>query len=142
MPPKSAADVTAKWASRTTAASADYVKGIQAVTQSPGQAAAAKVNKMRAGIQEALDSGKWERNVASVSVTDWKDAAVNKGAARLASGVQAAQPKMQRFLTDFLPFQAQVVAQAEQMDDTTLEGRLQKALAVMRGTHEYSRNRR
>lgn len=140
--PLSPADAAAKWVARTTAASADYVKGVQAVTQAPGAAAAAKKEKMRAGVMQALDSGKWERNVAAVPLQTWKDAAATKGGQRLAQGVQAAAPKMQGFLQEFLPFQQNIVERSKQMDDTTLEGRLQKMLFVARETSNFRRSGR
>lgn len=133
-------DAAAKWASRTSAASGDYQKGVAAVTTAPGQLAAQKKEKFRAGIQEALDSGKWEQRVAAVSLQSWKEAASTKGASRLGQGVQAAVNKMAGFMSEFLPFQESVMQRADQMPDNTLEERIQKSAFVQRETARFRRS--
>lgn len=92
-----------KWARRTGAATQDYTAGIMRVTQAPGQAAAKNQAGYLNGVQQAAASGKWARKVAAVSLPDWQRAATEKGAARLASGVAAAQPKMAAAMQRVLP---------------------------------------
>ena len=76
---------------RTTAATQDYVAGVNRVTEAPGEAAARQADAYIAGVQSALN--KWRRNVAAVSLADWKDRAATIGAPRIAAGVNGAMDK-------------------------------------------------
>ena len=79
---------------RTTAAVPEYVQGVNRVSTAPGEQAAAQADAYIAGVQAALN--KWKRNVASVSLADWKDRAANIGGPRIAAGVNAAMEKTLR----------------------------------------------
>jgi|TARA_B100001059_G_scaffold88039_1_gene86468 hypothetical protein len=85
---------TAKWVQRTQAASGDYVSGINRVTEAPGILAARQSDAYMQGVQNAMN--KWKRNVAAVTLDQWKDQAINVGAGRIAAGVNAAQEKTLR----------------------------------------------
>ena len=82
---------TQKWMNRTTAAVPEYVQGVNRVSTAPGEKAAAQSDAYIAGVQAALN--KWKRNVAAVTLADWKDRAANVGAPRIAAGVNAAMSK-------------------------------------------------
>lgn len=94
--------VAQAWAQRLGASTQKITDGINAVTVSPGQKAAAQANVWLANTTAA--QGKFARNAAAVPLQTWKDAAINKGVQRIAAGAQAAEPKMAQFLTRFLPF--------------------------------------
>jgi hypothetical protein len=83
-----------KWSRRTQAATGDYVSGISAVTESPGTAAARNSEAYIQGVQNSLN--KWKRNVAAVTLDQWKNQAINVGAGRIAAGVNAATEKTLR----------------------------------------------
>lgn len=127
-----------KWAQRTGAATSDWERGIQNVTVSPGQAAAAAADKWQAGVANA--KGKFAANSQAVSLQDWKNAAVSKSS-RYAQGTQAGVGKMQRHLMEFLPLQQQVTDAVRAMPSTTPEQREQRAIAQMRGTRALRRNK-
>ncbi len=133
-----AQDVARKWSERTKNAGAAYKAGIEAVTESPMEKAAAKVDKYRAGVLDAVDSGKYQRNLRAVSVADWK-ASAEKGSRRLADGVSAAQPKMADFLTSFLPYAESVASRVNAMPDNTLEERIAKSAENARLLAQYRR---
>ena len=136
--PQEAAD---KLARRAAAATSDYQAGINRVTgESPGQRAASKSAKWRAGLQQAFADNKWENRVASVSLQDWKNAALTKGTQRYAQGVQEGATKYAAFAQEFFPFQDAIVARADQMPDNSPEDRIQKALFVMTETAKYKRS--
>lgn len=99
--------VAAKWAQNTGSATQAYTDGVNAVTVAPGQAAARQADLWANNVAAAKE--KYRTNSAKVSLTDWQQAATGKGAARLASGVQAAQPKMQQAMQSLLPYIAQQV---------------------------------
>lgn len=103
-----ASDAAAAWAQRLASSSDKITKGIQAVTTSPGQAAARQKNLYLQQVQAAGD--KWAARVAAVSTSEWQQAAISKGVPRIASGATAAQPKMEQFMSQLLPHIASQVA--------------------------------
>ena len=132
-------DYADKWARRTSAATQDYAKGINAVTEAPGIKAAAKAEKLLASLMEMINSGKWARRVAGVSLQDWKNAAINKGQGRIAAGVENAKTDMTKFATELLAFEKTVQAEVEAMPDTDLEARILRANHFMRRMAEFER---
>lgn len=95
--------IAQKWATNLAGATETIKAGIQAVSVAPGQAAARQAQAYIQGVQAAQQ--KWQRNVSSVSLAEWQQATIDKGVNRIATGAQAAQPKMQSFLVKLLPYQ-------------------------------------
>lgn len=89
----SAQEMQDKWSRRLKAAGPDISMGIDRVTQAPGAKAAAQANVMAANLAARIADGTWQRNVAKVSVDQWKQAAKAKGVPRIAAGVDAAKDK-------------------------------------------------
>lgn len=110
-----------KHARRTIAAIPDYEAGVNRVTVAPGTQAAAKQKKMKANLVKAIDSGKWARRVAAVSLEDWKAAASVKGSGRIASGIEGANGKVLAFAEQVLPVLTRIKAEIDTMPDLTLE---------------------
>lgn len=108
-----------KYTRRITAATPDIQAGIKRVTQAPGAAAAAQQGLMLAKLTESVTSGRWAKNVGAVPLADWQAAALNKGVPRIAAGVQAAQPKIQKMAGLLLAAvsQAQDAANAQPRGD-------------------------
>lgn len=137
-----AAAVTAKQIRRAQAATQDYQAGVSGVTESPTAAAAKKKDKLKAGFNAAVDSGKWEAGLASVSLDDWKAMTLKKGGERYATGVADSQQKTQDFHEQFSAFLAQHMSTIDAMPDTTQEQRLAKMMANARGIANFKRVRR
>lgn len=95
-------EVAARWAQALAGSTERIKQGIMAVQVAPGQAAARQADVWAQNV--AASRGKWARNVASVSLQQWQEAAANKGTQRIAAGAQQAQPKMASFLSRFLPY--------------------------------------
>jgi hypothetical protein len=102
-----ATDAAAAWASGMSAAGPKYTAGVQNVKTAPGVLAAASADTWANNV--AMAKQKFAAKVGAVSLSAWQNAAVTKGAPRLASGAQAAQPKMQAFMTNFIPFLSNTV---------------------------------
>jgi hypothetical protein len=119
-----------KWAQRTAAASQDYAAGIRRVTQAPGAKAAAKKADYVNRVNE--QQNKWAQKVAAVSLTDWQEMAATKGATNLATGVQAAKPKMQISAAKLLSTVDAVKAQVKAMPGGTLDQRIARAAEFAR----------
>ena len=127
-------EIAAKWKSRTQSASPEYIKGVQNVTTNPAQRAIQAKDKMVANFQQAMADGRYEAGLQDVTLQSWQQKTINKGATRIAAGVQEAEPRMGQFLAGFLPAQAAVTQGVDQMPSTTLEDRIQRAVAQIRGT--------
>lgn len=120
---KNAADVANKWATNLASSTQAIQQGVQAVTTAPTQLAAQNLNAYLAGVNHAVSSGKMANALQKVSLPDWQNAMIQKGIPRIASGAQAAKPKMQQFMQSFLPYVAQGV---QQLNSTTPRGSLQQ----------------
>lgn len=98
----------AKWAQRSAAATEDVKTGVMNVTEAPGKAAARQKDLWLQRISASAD--KWARRVSSVTLSEWQDAMINKGAARVGTGASAAQSKMANAMTQLLPKIDSIVA--------------------------------
>lgn len=90
-----------KQGTRLKAALPEMQAGIERVTEAPGIAAAKAKDKMRQNLLKKLDDGTWEKNVAKVTVSEWKDAIITKGLPRIASGIDGARAKVTKFADQF-----------------------------------------
>ena len=129
-----------KWARRTGQATQDYIAGVRGVREAPGQQAAEKADKLLAGVTRSINDGKWQARVSAVSLQSWQDAAVNKGAQRIAAGVQGAQNKMTRFASEVLPYLDNVVSEVKAMPDMTLEDRINRSSEFQRLMSQFRRS--
>jgi len=120
-----------KHAARTIAAVPDYRRGVDKVSVAPGVKAAAKADKMLAGVTRAVQSGKWGERVKSVPLDVWQKKCTEVGAGRIEGGVHAAADKALAFATQFLPFVATVQAKVEALPDLTLEDSKRRMLTNM-----------
>jgi hypothetical protein len=111
--------------------------GIQAVRDNPMLAAVEAQDKMRARLLAAIDSGKWARNTANVSLTQWQSAMINKGLARIPDGVRNAQQKMRGVGDTLIPFMANLQDQIRAMPNITAADAEARMLAWTRGMREF-----
>lgn len=93
--------IAADWAARLAASGAKIERGVRGVTTAPGQAAARQKAAYVQRVTENQD--KWATRVASVSVSEWAEATVQKGVPRIATGAAAAQGKFGQFMGQLLP---------------------------------------
>lgn len=105
---RSAAEAAQKWQQNFGAAGPAWQAGIESVTVPPGQLAAAASDRYLMGVQQNV--GKYQRNVAGVSLTQWKAAAAAKGPARLAQGATVGLPKYQAAITRVLDAEKSIIA--------------------------------
>lgn len=134
----SPADVAAKWVANIGSSTNAIRMGVQAVTTAPGQLAsqAADLWQQRVSSQQARD--KFSRNTAKVTLEDWRTAMLNKGVPRVATGAQQAQAKFAAFMSQFLPFVNNVAQRVRQMPKATLEDRIARMVAQVRGTAGFT----
>jgi len=115
------AGLAQKWGNNTKAATGYMAEGVDRVTEAPGKKAADKADKMRQNITKSLDSGKWQRRVAAVSLEDWKGAMKTKGVSRVSEGVDGAAPKMEEFATQLVQHENAGLGEISKMPDLTLQ---------------------
>lgn len=127
---------TQKWVNRLSAATADIQAGIARVQEAPGMAAARSAQKYQNNVTAAFP--KWKRNVASVGLSDWQQAAT-AGVSRVAQGAQQKAGKYQAFANSFYPHLDAGVNKIKAMDNSTFEARVQRAVAMMRHNASYQR---
>lgn len=92
----------AKWKNNLATAASDgtIARGVNAVTVSPGALAARQADVWATNVAAAKST--WQKNV-NIPLPEWQAAMNGKGAQNLQNGVQAAEPKMQSFLTKLQP---------------------------------------
>lgn len=123
-----------KWVSNLSAATPSITAGVNGVTQAPGAKAAAAADFWLQRVQAS--KAKYATNVGKVTLQQWKDAMINIGVPRIASGASANKQKMVDFMTKFLPFIASGVASLPPKGD--LQMNIQRAVAMMQYTAGYS----
>ena len=125
---------------RAKAATPQIKAQVMKVKVAPTVLAAEKIDKMRAGFNEAVDSGKVERGLRRVSLSDWQTAMIEKGVPRIAQGLEAARSKIVEFNRQFYPYLERVQSEVDAMPDTTLEDNIQRAVHNIRRISEFKRS--
>lgn len=128
---RSVEEVLNNWVSATTAAAnTKYKQGVAAVKVSPTELAASRVDAYGAGVQRAIADGSYVNGLRKVSLTDWQNAAINKGAASIALGVSQAKEKVRRNLAKLLPLTESIKDQVRNMPKGDLEAGLARVRFV------------
>lgn len=128
-----AASVAQRWSTGLGGATQRIQQGVESVTTSPGQLAARQAQVWVQNTQAA--QAKFQKNAAAVSLSSWQSATVNKGIPRIASGATAAEPKVQAFMSTFLPF---VQAQVNQLPPRgNLQQNIQRAVQMMNNMTKF-----
>lgn len=132
--------VLKKWTDNTANATESMKAGVNAVTVNPAQQAAASSDlwQQRVSSQEAKD--KFQSGLSGVSLNDWKQSMLNKGATNMANGVRAAGPKMQKFLAAFLPVAAASAEQIASMPKGTEADSINRMVQNMRNMRAFRKN--
>ena len=125
---KDANQAVSKWARNAGSSSAlqNYKEGVASVTEAPTHAAARKLDKYAASVQEAVTSGRMRDALLATSLADYQEMAQQK-AGNYTTGVKLGQGKYQKFAQAFFPLQEQVTKAVNAMPDTTLEDRIAKS---------------
>lgn len=136
---KDPATVAQRWVTNLGGSVEKIRTGVQAVTTAPTQAAAAAGQLWQQRVADPNTLAKFQRGLQRVSLTDWQQAMIQKGLPRIATGAANAKDKFTSFLTQFLPFVQNVANQVHQMPKATLEDRIARAVAQIRGNAGFRR---
>lgn len=136
---KSAADVAKKW-SRNLGAAGDSIRaGVNAVTVNPAESAIRQKDAYVNGVARAAAEGKWERGLRRNSLEDWRKAMLEKGLSRVATGANQAIPKMEAFLTEWLPYEDQLKQKLASMPRGDLQTNIARAVAAIEHNAAFRR---
>jgi hypothetical protein len=100
--------LAAAWAQNLAGASQRMTAGANAVTTSPGQAAAAQQATWLANVTASANL--WASKVAAVSTAQWQQAYITKGVPRVATGAQQAQASFAATLGRIIQAEKSIVA--------------------------------
>ena len=131
-----------KWARRSKAATQDVRQGIERVTEAPGVKAAQNADRMAEGIMQAINSGKWQRAVAGVSLEAWKRKTIEVGIPRIASGVDASLDKNRAKIDQLLQDVAAAQVEVDRMPSTSFQDRVQRSVRFQEIMHEKAQSGR
>jgi hypothetical protein len=131
----SANEISDKW-NKNMKSSVSYIQaGIDKVTENPAEKAIAKQDKMIQNLTQSVNSGKWAAGLRGVSLADWKQQTKEKVGSRLASGVDGAMSKRQKFDAYLVNTLNGVLPEVANMPDMTLEDSVNKVRRVMEHMH-------
>lgn len=131
MPRRTPQQAAERWVRAMQGATQNYQEGVQSVQTAPGQAAAKNVNGYQNGVAQAVASGKWASRVSAVSLEEWKQTTLQKGAARLAQGATSAQAKVMAAHERIGPMVDSARASIANMPRDTPSARIARATAYM-----------
>ena len=130
-----------KHARRLKAAVEDVRKGIDRVTESPTEKAAAKQDKMLTNLTAAVTSGKWAAGLKRVTLEDWKRQTRDVGVNRIAAGIDAAKSKVIAFAEELLPHIDRGREKIKAMPDVTLDDNINRMVAFTRHMSDLKRTK-
>jgi len=122
-----AQEATDKLVSRASGATADYRRGIERVSESPTEKAAASQEVWFARLQQAKASGKFAAGCRRVSLEQWKGRTLALGPDRLASGLDQSRDKILKFMGDLLAHVDKGLEKIKAIPKLTLEDSKRRA---------------
>lgn len=127
---KTPQQVAQKWQRNIAGAAESIRQGVMAVTQAPTQKAAQALDRAATNYVEAITSGRTQRKLNAVTLQDWQKSVLDKGISRMTSGATAAMPKMEKFLTAWLPQMAAASQEVQSMPKNNLDEALQRVRRI------------
>jgi len=127
----SAADSTAKWIKNASASVSEVIKGLDRVTEDPGQKAVDKQEKMLANLTKAIQDGTWAARRLKVGLSEWREKTKKKVTERLAGGVKAAESKRAAFDTHNEATINAILPKIAAMPDMTIEDSVARCREMM-----------
>ena len=129
---KSPGKISEKQIRRATGATDDYREGVKNPEKDPIKAALDKNDKRVAAIQDSIAKKTWEKTMGSLSMSDWQEPAMTKGADRYAGGVDAAKDKIDSFWNAWTPKLEAIQNEINNMPDKTEADRERKMIENMK----------
>ena len=127
-----------RWQAGASGAQQAFAEGVQNTNVDVVGRAIAAQGAMLAGVQEAVTSGRWARNLQRVGTSGWKDRTIAK-AANYGVGVAAGVDNYTQAMTTWLPRISQAATAAKAMPGATLQQRLARSTAFATALYNAKR---
>lgn len=124
-----------KWSDGASTGRDVYITSIRAVQENPAQKAVAQADHWQRSVSSSEAKSKYVSRLQNVTLQEWQQAAVSKGADNWARGVQSGAGKFQRFMQRFLPFVQQVRESLPARG--SFEDNLRRMEAMVRGLRQF-----
>ncbi len=124
-------DISDKWGKNQKASVPFIIKGLDNVTEDPGQKAVDKQEKMLANLTESITNGTWAKRRLKVGLSEWREKTKKKVTERMAGGVDAAMPKRKQFDSWLVSTLDSVLPEIANMADMTLQDSLARVQKLM-----------
>jgi len=128
------ATTVSRWQSSASSAQTRYTEGIQSTTKDPTALATAAQAKLLVGFNDAINSGRWARNLQAVGAQGWKSAAVAK-AANYSTGIAAGVNKYQSAMQTWLPIIQSSAQQVASMPNNSFQDAVNRSVQMMTLLH-------
>ena len=135
-----AGTVAQRWVNAAGCAQQRFVEGVGQTTKDPVQLAIAQVGKLTQNFNQAVSSGRWQRNLARVGKAGWQTATIAK-ASNYSTGIAASQEKYAAAIGPVLAFEAQLQGTIAGMPKTTLQDSINRMAAWATGLHNWAQSR-
>jgi hypothetical protein len=135
--PVDPATAAQRYAAAAGTAQTRYTEGVQASTKDVGQLAAAQAPKMLQGVQNAINTGYWQRRVVEGGAK-WKANTIAK-ASNYANGIQQGQTAYQQGYSAFWQAMAGPYQQLQNMPKTTLADSIARATYWIQAAASYQK---
>jgi hypothetical protein len=129
--------IVQRWADRGSTSQDTVRAGVNAVTESPTEKAAARSDYWLRRLNEPGTRRKYEDNLRAVSLSMWKQAMIVKGIPNMQTGYANGREKFQRFMNAFLPFARQVGDEVRAMPRGNIQQSIDRARHVIMRFHEW-----
>ncbi len=128
------ATTVSRWQQSAGTAQTRFTEGVQATTKDPTQLAIAAQSKLLQGFNDAVQSGRWARNLSSVGAAGWKSATLAK-ANNYSTGISAGTQKFQTAMQTWLPIINSAAAQVQSMPNNSFADSLARMNAFATALH-------
>jgi len=130
-------DISEKWGKNQKASVPFIIKGLDNVTEDPGQKAVEKQDKMLANLTESITNGTWAKRRLKVGLGEWREKTKKKVTERMSGGVDAAMPKRKAFDSWLVGQLDSVLPEIAGMPDMTLEDSVARVRKLMEHMSEH-----
>lgn len=134
------ATTVSRWQQSAGTAQTRFTEGVQATTKDPTQLAIAAQAKLLAGFNDAVQSGRWQRNLAAVGQGGWKSATLAK-ANNYSTGIAAGTQKYQQAMQTWLPIIESAASQVQSMPNNSFADSLARMNAMATALHNAKLSR-
>ncbi|OHB72326.1 MAG: hypothetical protein A2V70_19490 [Planctomycetes bacterium RBG_13_63_9] len=122
-----------RWKTGITQNTGRIREGIERVSVSPTQQAAAAIDRTLANLIKSFQDGTWAAGLKKVDLQSWKDSTIRKGLERIAGGVERVTDSQQAMATKLLSAIDATLSEVNKTPRGDLESNISRSAAMIRG---------